>query len=65
MHSALLHCRYAETNAMEKMHAPTDDGADEPKRPWLNQPIPQVCMYGRSSLWQVAVRWLVPNTSTG
>jgi len=33
---------YAETNAMEKMHAPTDEGADEPKRPWLNQPIPQV-----------------------
>ena len=53
MHSASLHCRYAETNAMEKMHAPTDEGADEPKRPWLNQPIPQVGVYVWS-LWPVA-----------
>jgi protein disulfide-isomerase A6 len=32
---------YAETNAMEKMHAPSG-GDDEPARPWLNQPVPQV-----------------------
>jgi len=32
---------YAETNAMEKMHAP-EGGDDEPSRPWLNQPVPQV-----------------------
>lgn len=32
---------YAETNAMESMQRPADDG-DEPRRPWLNQPVPQV-----------------------
>merc|ERR1711871_403708 len=31
---------YAETNAMEKMHAP--EGSEEESRPWLNQPVPQV-----------------------
>merc|ERR1711871_1129887 len=31
---------YAETNAMEKMHAPSGD--EEPSKPWLNQPVPQV-----------------------
>jgi hypothetical protein len=32
---------YAETNAMERMHSP-EGGSDEPSRPWLNQPVPQV-----------------------